>query len=210
MLGALSKGRKEWNYKKREKGKREGERKNYETHTTWGRNSSHPPIGCSVWGLQVNISTSAQAAWLFQPLHCLQHLPCDLPSDGSTDEKKEGFFLQMGTKAQEQRSSSVITGIKIIWPYKNKSIHHEEKKEQPPTLVFLIFKSLPAPMASTKMEQQVLWTHFGETVPIPSEAWSSGTFSLEEKKSWCHNDFWILCWNYIFGAVKSHCVLWRI
>ena len=32
---------------KKEKG-REGERKNHETHTTWGRNSSHHPIGCSV------------------------------------------------------------------------------------------------------------------------------------------------------------------
>lgn len=93
---------------KKEKG-REGERKNHETHTTWGRNSSHHPIGCSVWGLQVNISTTAQAAWLFQPPDCPEHLPCDLPSG-------RGTKMQMGTKHSELISEKQFQFLQKLDP----------------------------------------------------------------------------------------------
>lgn len=57
----------------------------------------------------MNISTTAQAAWLFQPPDCPEHLPCDLPSG-------RGTKMQMGTKHSELISEKQFQFLQKLDP----------------------------------------------------------------------------------------------
>lgn len=77
-----------------------------------------------------------------------------------------GNITAGSSEGQGQPSLSAITDIKIMSLYK-KSIQHGKKM---PAVAFLTLKPIPDTMISLKIEEQVLWIHFRETVPVSSEA----------------------------------------